>query len=79
MFGYVQCEIEVPEVMRKKFANFPPIFKNANVERHNIGSMMKDYAEKKGLLCQPRKMLISSCFLENGTLITSLLLFYLDL
>ena len=40
---------------------------------------MKDYAEKEGLLCQPRKMLISSYFLENGTHITPLLLFYLEL
>ena len=40
---------------------------------------MKDYAEKEGLLCQPRKMLISTYFLENGTLFTHLLLFYLDL
>ena len=40
---------------------------------------MKDYAEKRGLLSQPRKMLISGCFLENGTLITPLLLFYLEL
>ena len=40
---------------------------------------MKDYAEKEGLLRQPRKMLISSYFLENGTLITPLLLLYLDL
>ena len=40
---------------------------------------MKDYAEKEGLLCQPRKMLISTNFLENGTLFTPLLLFNLDL
>ena len=40
---------------------------------------MKDYAEKEGLLSQPRKMLISRYFLENGTLITPLLLFCLDL
>ena len=40
---------------------------------------MKDYAEKGGLLFQPRKISISSYFLENGTLITPLLLFYLDL
>ena len=79
MFGYVQCDIEVPEELKKKFANFPPIFKNTNVGRHDIGSLMQDYAEKKGLLCQPRKMLISSYFLGNGTLITPLLLFYLDL
>ena len=40
---------------------------------------MQDYAEEKGRLCQPRKMLISSYFLESGTLITPLLLFYLEL
>ena len=79
LFGYVQCDIEVPEELKKKFANFPPIFKNTNLGRHDIGSLMQDYAEKEGILCQPRKKLISSYFLENGTLITPLLLFYLEL
>ena len=79
LFGYVQCDIEVPEELKEKFANFPPIFKNTNVGRHDTGSLMQDYAEKEGLLSQPRKMLISSYFLENGTLITPPLLFYLDL
>ena len=79
LFGFVQCDIEVPEELKKKFASFPPIFKNTNVVRHRIGSLMQDYAEKEGLLCQPRKMLISSYFLENDTLITPLLLFYLEL
>ena len=79
LFGYVQCDIEVPEELKKKFAKFPPIFKNTNVGRHDNGSLMKDYAEKEELLRQPQKMLISSCFLENGTLITLLLLFCLDL
>ena len=40
---------------------------------------MKEFAEKKGLLTQPRRMLISSYFLENGTINTPLLLFYVDL
>ena len=79
MFGYVQCDIEVPEELKTKFAIFPPIFKNTNVGRHDIGSLMQDYAEKEGFLCQPRKMLISSYFLENGALITPLLLFHLEL
>ena len=79
MFGYVQCDIEVPEELKKIFANFPPIFKITNVGRHDIGLLMKDYAEKEDLLCQPRKMLISSNFLENGALITPLLLLYSDL
>ena len=79
LFGFVQCDIEVPEELNKKFASFPPILKNKIVGRHDIGSLMQDYAEKKGLLCQPRKMLISSLFLENGTLIIPLLLFHLEL
>ena len=78
MFGYVQCDIEVPEEL-KKIAKFPPIFKNTNVGQLDNGLLMKDYAEKEGLLCQPRKKLISSYSVENGTLVTPLLLFYLDL
>ena len=64
------------EELKKKFANFPPIFKNTDKGRHDIGLLTKDYAEKEGLLCQPRKMLISSYFLESGTLITPLLQFF---
>ena len=78
LFGSLQCDIEVSEELKEKFANFPTIFKNTNLGRHDIGSLLQDYAEKEGLLCQPRKMLISSCFLENGTLITPLLLFLLE-
>ena len=79
LFGYVHCDIEVPEELKKNFANFPPILKNTNVGEHDIGLLMKDYAEKEALLWQPRKMLISSFFLENRTLITPLFLFYSDL
>ena len=80
MFGYVQCDIEVPEKLKKNFANlFLPIFKNTNVCRNDIGLLMKDYAEKEGLLCQSRKMLTSNYFLENRSLITPLLLCCLDL
>ena len=31
LFDCVQCDIEVPEELKEKFANFPPIFKNTNV------------------------------------------------
>ena len=79
LFAYVQCDIEVPPELREKFANFPSIFKNVNVSRDDIGSLMKSYAEQEGLLSLPRRMSISSYSLENGTLITNLLLFYLSL
>ena len=75
----MQCDIEVPENLRAIFANFPPIFKNTLVSKSDIGDLMKNYAEEERLLSQPRKMLISSFTLQNGTLITPLLLFYLQL
>ena len=79
LFGYVQCDIEVPENLRASFANFPPIFKNTLVSKSDIGDLMKNYAEEEKLLSQPREMLISIFTLQNGTLITPLLLFYSQL
>ena len=55
------------------------MFKNTLVSKSDIGDLMKNYAEEERLLSQPRKMLISSFRLQNGTLITPLLLFYLQL
>ena len=40
---------------------------------------MNEHSEKKGLLTQTRRMLISGNFLENETIITPLQLFYPDL
>ena len=79
LFGYVQCDLEVPEGLKYKFSSFPPIFKNFNVSRADIGDYMKDYAIDNDLLKQPQRMLISSFKLENGTVITPLLNFYLSL
>ena len=79
LFGYVQCDIEVPDNLRANFAYFPPTFKNTLVSKSDIGDLMKNYAEEERLLSQPRKMLLTSFTLQNGTLITPLLLFYLQL
>ena len=60
LFGYVQCDLEVPEELRERFANFPPIFKNCDVGRENIGKPMLDYAERNSLLLKPQQMLVTS-------------------
>ena len=79
LFSYVHCDTEVTENLREAFAKFAPIFKNIIVSKDDVGPSMKEYAEKEGLFTQPRRMLILSSFLENGTIITTLLLFHLDL
>ena len=75
LFGYVQCDLEVPEELRERFANFSPIFKNCDVGRENIGKFMLEYAEKNALLLKPQRMLISSYKLNNEIVITPLLKF----
>ena len=58
LFGYVQCDLKVPEHLKSYFANFRPISKNTVVSRNDIGDLMKEYAEKEGIVSQPRRMLI---------------------
>ena len=79
LFGYVQCDVKVPEHLKAYYANIPPTFKKTAVSRKDIGDLMKEYAEKEGLMSQPRRMLISSFHLKNGTIIIPLLLYYLHL
>ena len=79
LFDYVQCDIEVPENLGSNFATLSPKFKNNLVSKIDIGDLMKNYAEEERLLSQHRKMSISSVTLKNGTHITSLLLFCLQL
>ena len=78
-FGYVDCDIEVPEHLRSHFSTFPPIFKNTVVSKEDIGTLMREYAEKENTMPQPSRMLISSFILLDGTFIIPLLLFYLKL
>ena len=79
LFGYVQCDLVVPDELKSKFANFPPIFKNTEVGRDDIGDYMKNYAIENEMLKHPQRMLISSFKLENGTVITPLFKFYMEL
>ena len=49
------------------------------MSREDIGNLMKEYAEKKGIMPEPRRLLLTSFILLNGTIITLLLLFYFKL
>ena len=73
LFGYVQCDLEVPEHLKAYLANFPPTFKKTVVSRNDIGDLMKEFAEEEGIMSQPRRILISRFHL-NGTIISPLLL-----
>ena len=75
LFDYVKCDIELPENLVEIFVNFPPIVRNISVGRNDLRPFMRKHSVKEGLLIQTRRTLISIYFLENGTIITPLLLF----
>ena len=75
----VDCSLEVPDHLYPYFEDFPPIFKNCEVGRDDIGDHMKEIAERHKLLSKPRKMLISKFKLDRGPIVTPLLFFYLEI
>ena len=79
MFGYLQYDLEVPDGLKYKFSIFTPIFINFNVSGADIGDHMRENAIKNNLFKQPQRKLISSFKLANGTIITTLLNFFLSL
>ena len=79
LFGYLQCDIHVPEHLRYYFPKFPPRFKNTAVSTDDIGNLMKQYAAKENNTVQPKRMLISSFILTKGTIITPLFCFIFNL
>ncbi|RUS83075.1 hypothetical protein EGW08_009161 [Elysia chlorotica] len=78
LFGLVQCDITVPESLRSYFSEMPPIFKNIEVSRKDIGPFMGKYASENKLLEQPRRTLIGSFIGKNIFLTTPLLRWYLE-
>ena len=78
LFGYVQCNLIVPDELKPTLSSFPPIFKNFDVCCKDIGEYMKKLTEENDLLKNPQRMLISSFKLQIGTIITPLLNFYLS-
>ena len=78
LFGLVYCDLHVPDDLKTRFKDFPPIFKNTDVTIDDIGPHMREYAEREGLMKTPRRTLISSFWAKNILLATPLLHWYLE-
>ena len=76
-FGFVECDIHVPENLRDKFSEMAPIFKNVNVSRADLPPAMKEFAESGGFLKSPQRMLIGSLKGEKILLLSELARWYL--
>ena len=52
-YGYIQCDLVVPDELKEKFSNFPPISKNTEVGRNDIGEYLQSMPLKKIFLSIP--------------------------
>ena len=78
IFGVAECDVSVPENLRHKYSQFPPVFKNVNVSINDVGPYMKELCQKSGYLSTPRRTLISSFFGEEVVLTTDQIKWYLQ-
>ena len=78
LFGMVMVDIHTPHSLKNKFRDMPPIFKNAELTRDDIGEHMRKYCEETGKMKAPSRMLISSYFATHTLVATPLLKWYLD-
>ena len=77
LFGMVECDVRVPEELQDYFSEMQPVFKNASVNRDDIGPFMRQYAEEHDILSKPRVMLVGSFPGVKILLATPLLRWYL--
>ena len=77
-FGAVEVDIHVPNVLKSKFAEMTPIFKNVDISINDIGNHIGEFAEHEGCMPRPRRALIGSYWAKQILLATPLLKFYLE-
>ena len=77
LFGFVECDIEVPEHLKEYFSEMTPIFKNTEVSLKDIGEFMQEYAKQHNIKDVPRLLLIGTYFGKKIGLSTPLLKGYL--
>ena len=79
LYGFLFVDIETPDHLKEKLADFPPIIKNTDVSRADIGPYMAKIAQEHGYLKKPQRYLISSYFGKNILINSEMAKFYLDL
>lgn len=78
LFGAIDCNIRVPKAVKQKFSEMPPIFKNAEISRKDIGDYIQAFAEEHDIMPRPRRSLIGSYCGEKILLATPLIKWYLE-
>ena len=55
-FGFVECDIEVPDQLKEYFSEMTPILKNVDVCLNDVGELMQEYAKQHNIKDVPRHL-----------------------
>ena len=72
IFGFVECDIHVPNDLIDKFSEFPPIFKNTEITLTDIGDHMREFCRHTTRRTGVKRLLISSMHANGILLLTAL-------
>ena len=79
IFGFVKLDIHVPDNLKDKFSEFPPIFKNVEIPFDAIGEYMQEFCKLNNRTTGVKRSLISSMFGQGIVISTELLKKYLEM
>ena len=78
LFGFVECDIHVPEHLKDYFSEMTIIIKNTEVSLKDVGQHMQEYAKEHNIKDVPRRLLIGLYFGKKIGLAIPLLKWYLE-
>ena len=78
LFGFVECNIEVPDHLKAYFSEMTPVLKNVDVCLDDAGEFMQEYAKQHNIKDFPQRLLIGSYFGKKIGLTTPLQKWYLE-
>ena len=78
LFGFVECDIEVPNHLKEYFSKMTPIFKNIDDCLDDVREFMQEYAKEHSIKDVPHRLLIGSYFGKKIGLTTPLLKWNLE-
>ena len=79
LFGFVRCDVRVPDELKETYSEFPPVFKNTEITLADIGDHMQEYCRKTERKTGVKRSLIGSMHAQDILLLTPLVKEYLDM
>lgn len=59
MYGFIVCDISVPQHLRADMEDYLPMFCNSMLNMNDLGPVMREYAQSNNIKVENRRLLLS--------------------